>query len=109
MRTSSAHPPTGPHVTPDELFEHLAVRDPARSPALPGVSVRGITADSRAVDAGFVFVAIKGTKADGSAFAAEAVTKGAIAILTDEASPIPGVALPIYRAREPREALAKAA
>jgi UDP-N-acetylmuramoyl-L-alanyl-D-glutamate--2,6-diaminopimelate ligase len=39
--------------------------------------VRGVTADSREVEAGFIFVALKGTQADGAAFAGQAMAKGA--------------------------------
>jgi UDP-N-acetylmuramoyl-L-alanyl-D-glutamate--2,6-diaminopimelate ligase len=44
------------------------------------VEVTGVTADSRKVEKGFVFVAISGTKADGAQFAAQAVSAGAAAI-----------------------------
>ena len=44
----------------------------------------GITADSRHVGPGFLFVALNGTRVDGRRFAAEAMAKGAIAILTDD-------------------------
>jgi UDP-N-acetylmuramoyl-L-alanyl-D-glutamate--2,6-diaminopimelate ligase len=44
------------------------------------VEVAGVTADSRKVEKGFVFVAIPGTKADGAQFAAQAAGAGAAAI-----------------------------
>jgi UDP-N-acetylmuramoyl-L-alanyl-D-glutamate--2,6-diaminopimelate ligase len=45
------------------------------------VDVTGVTADSRKVQKGFVFVAIPGTKADGAQFAAQAASSGAVAIV----------------------------
>jgi UDP-N-acetylmuramoyl-L-alanyl-D-glutamate--2,6-diaminopimelate ligase len=45
------------------------------------VDVTGVTADSRKVQKGFVFVAIPGTKADGAQFAAQAASSGAAAIV----------------------------
>ena len=39
--------------------------------------IAGITADSRKVAPGFLFVAIPGTKADGSRFIQDAAAKGA--------------------------------
>jgi UDP-N-acetylmuramoyl-L-alanyl-D-glutamate--2,6-diaminopimelate ligase len=45
------------------------------------IAVAGVTADSRKVGPGFVFVAIPGTKADGGQFAAQAATAGAVAII----------------------------
>jgi UDP-N-acetylmuramoyl-L-alanyl-D-glutamate--2,6-diaminopimelate ligase len=46
--------------------------------------IAGITADSRRVEPGFLFAALRGTKSDGRAFAGEAVARGAVAILTDD-------------------------
>ncbi|HTY98620.1 MAG TPA: UDP-N-acetylmuramoyl-L-alanyl-D-glutamate--2,6-diaminopimelate ligase [Rhodocyclaceae bacterium] len=47
-----------------------------------GVQVTGISADSRRIDAGDVFVALPGLRSDGRAHIAEAVAKGAVAVLT---------------------------
>jgi UDP-N-acetylmuramoyl-L-alanyl-D-glutamate--2,6-diaminopimelate ligase len=44
----------------------------------------GLTADSRNVKAGFLFAALSGTRQDGRSFAADAIVRGAVAILTDE-------------------------
>ncbi len=46
----------------------------------------GLTADSRAVLPGFLFAALPGAKLDGRAFAGEAASRGAAAILTDDAA-----------------------
>jgi UDP-N-acetylmuramoyl-L-alanyl-D-glutamate--2,6-diaminopimelate ligase len=46
--------------------------------------VIGITADSRAVQPGYMFAALSGVKADGRAFIADAVAKGAVAVLAPE-------------------------
>ncbi|MGE5270955.1 MAG: UDP-N-acetylmuramoyl-L-alanyl-D-glutamate--2,6-diaminopimelate ligase [Thiohalocapsa sp.] len=46
--------------------------------------ILGLTADSRAVGAGFLFAALPGTRQDGRRFAGEAAAKGAAAILTDD-------------------------
>ncbi|MBI1204141.1 MAG: UDP-N-acetylmuramoyl-L-alanyl-D-glutamate--2,6-diaminopimelate ligase [Rhodopseudomonas sp.] len=48
---------------------------------LAAVPVAGVTADSRKVAPGFVFVAIPGTKADGAQFAVQAASAGAAAIV----------------------------
>ncbi|WP_429003483.1 UDP-N-acetylmuramoyl-L-alanyl-D-glutamate--2,6-diaminopimelate ligase [Roseixanthobacter psychrophilus] len=47
------------------------------------VAITGITADSRKVEPGFLFVAIPGTKVDGGRFVAEALAKGAAAVLME--------------------------
>jgi UDP-N-acetylmuramoyl-L-alanyl-D-glutamate--2,6-diaminopimelate ligase len=44
----------------------------------------GVTADSRDVQPGFLFAALPGTRQDGRSFAADAIARGAVAILTDE-------------------------
>ncbi|HEX4616669.1 MAG TPA: UDP-N-acetylmuramoyl-L-alanyl-D-glutamate--2,6-diaminopimelate ligase [Stellaceae bacterium] len=44
----------------------------------------GLTADSRNVQPGFLFAALPGTRQDGRSFAADALARGAVAILTDE-------------------------
>jgi UDP-N-acetylmuramoyl-L-alanyl-D-glutamate--2,6-diaminopimelate ligase len=51
----------------------------------------GISADSRTVRPGFLFAALPGTRLDGRVFAAEAVARGAVAILTASTA---GLALP---------------
>src|SRR5690606_12249520 len=45
------------------------------------IPIYGITADSRAVEPGFLFAALPGVKADGIAFAKSAADKGAAAIV----------------------------
>jgi len=57
----------------------------ATAPAPTGSNdpeIVGITADSRNVQPGFLFAALPGTKQDGRSFAAEAIARGAVAILT---------------------------
>ncbi|MBO0739132.1 MAG: UDP-N-acetylmuramoyl-L-alanyl-D-glutamate--2,6-diaminopimelate ligase, partial [Alphaproteobacteria bacterium] len=44
-----------------------------------------LTADSRNVEPGFLFAALPGTQRDGRRFAADAIARGAAAILTDDA------------------------
>jgi UDP-N-acetylmuramoyl-L-alanyl-D-glutamate--2,6-diaminopimelate ligase len=72
--------------------------------------VAGVTMDSRAVKPGDVFVAYAGAKADGARFAADAVARGAVAVIGSGARP-PGLdaAIPFTEAPDPRRALALAA
>ncbi|MGH6768588.1 MAG: UDP-N-acetylmuramoyl-L-alanyl-D-glutamate--2,6-diaminopimelate ligase [Xanthobacteraceae bacterium] len=74
------------------------------------LDVHGITADSRAVKPGDLFVAVAGTKADGLRFVAPAVEGGAVAVMAERVpqSPLPeGVAF--VRVSDARRALALAA
>jgi UDP-N-acetylmuramoyl-L-alanyl-D-glutamate--2,6-diaminopimelate ligase len=71
------------------------------------VGISGITADSREVRPGWLFAALRGSKADGSCFVAEAVAKGAAAILAEAGAHVevpPHV--PLLASAEPRRALA---
>jgi UDP-N-acetylmuramoyl-L-alanyl-D-glutamate--2,6-diaminopimelate ligase len=73
---------------------------PARDP-----EIVGLTADSREVKPGFLFAALPGTRADGRRFIAEAIGKGATAVLTD-ASGAPDATVPVIADPNPRRLLA---
>ncbi|HEY5225195.1 MAG TPA: Mur ligase family protein, partial [Methylovirgula sp.] len=70
--------------------------------------ISGLGADSRKVGPGFAFFALPGSKADGSSFAADAVARGAAAIITERPLEMafPGVAVIVA---DVRRALALAA
>ncbi|MDF2810707.1 MAG: UDP-N-acetylmuramoyl-L-alanyl-D-glutamate--2,6-diaminopimelate ligase, partial [Microvirga sp.] len=68
--------------------------------------VSGITSDSRRVSPGSVFFAVPGTKADGMAFASQAVAGGAIAVVGEAEAPAD---LPYVRVPDVRRALSFAA
>jgi UDP-N-acetylmuramoyl-L-alanyl-D-glutamate--2,6-diaminopimelate ligase len=74
-------------------------------------TVTGITADSRAVAPGFLFAALPGSRVDGRSFIADAVARGAAAVLArDGLAWPPGVpTVPLVLAAEPRQALARIA
>src|SRR5438874_92847 len=59
---------------------------------VPDAPVAGVRDGSRLVRPGDLFVARAGTKADGGHFAADAVERGAIAVMTE--SKIAGLAVP---------------
>ncbi len=71
--------------------------------------ITGITADSRAVCPGFLFAALAGGTAHGASYAAAAIERGAVAVLTDAAGAALAPDAPLVVAEEPREALARAA
>ncbi len=72
------------------------------------VQITSITADSRQVAHGALFVAVPGSKADGSTFAGEAVTKGASAIVISANASV-DAAVPVLKVEEPRRFLSLAA
>lgn len=71
------------------------------------VQVAGLTADSRAVKPGYVFAALRGSKADGAKFVDDAIAKGAVAVIAsaDAALTVPNSVV-VLRAAEPRRAFA---
>ena len=74
------------------------------------IEVLGVSSDSRNVRPGFVFVALAGSKADGARFIADAVAKGAVAVVAgadaDIATPETAGSVPVLRAADARRALA---
>ncbi|MEG6586222.1 Mur ligase family protein [Dendrosporobacter sp. 1207_IL3150] len=67
----------------------------------------GITCDSRKVKAGFIFVAVQGHKFDGNMFIDDAISRGAIAIVTDSKKINLGV--PTFLVKNARQALSRLA
>ena len=51
------------------------------------VTVTGVTYDSRRVEHGHVFVALQGRNVDGAAFAAQAIERGAAAVVSESPAP----------------------
>jgi UDP-N-acetylmuramoyl-L-alanyl-D-glutamate--2,6-diaminopimelate ligase len=81
---------------------------PARS-AATDPEISAITADSRAVRPGALFVALGGGKADGRLYIADAIERGAVAILTDDAALAtlaPDLPVPVFADPNPRRRLA---
>ena len=56
----------------------------AIDPRFAALEIAGVTADSRKVKPGFLFVAIAGAKADGAQFAKQAAAAGAAAIVAEQ-------------------------
>ena len=71
-------------------------------------AVTGLAVDSRKVESGFLFAALSGAKADGAAFVADAVKRGATAILAapDAALPELGSSIVVVRDPNPRRRIA---
>ena len=55
--------------------------------AVSALDVAGVTADSRQVVPGDLFAALPGSRADGRAFIADAVARGAVAVLAPRRTP----------------------
>jgi UDP-N-acetylmuramoyl-L-alanyl-D-glutamate--2,6-diaminopimelate ligase len=72
-------------------------------------AIAGLTADSRDVAPGFLFAALPGTRADGRTFIAQAVARGAAAILAPAGTRADTGAAILVTAEDPRRAFALAA
>ena len=58
-------------------------------PGSNDTEIVGLTSNSRNVQPGFLFAAMPGAKQDGRSFAADAIARGAVAILTDRPDALP--------------------
>ena len=67
-----------------KLRRHAPRRRPLRG-RFGARDIAGISADSRAVKPGFLFVAVPGTKADGLDFVPQALAAGAVAVMAERA------------------------
>lgn len=70
---------------------------------VPELAVCGVSTDSRSVRAGQLFVALRGERFDGHEHAAQAVAKGAVAVVAEAALPTLGV--PVLRVPDTLSAL----
>jgi UDP-N-acetylmuramoyl-L-alanyl-D-glutamate--2,6-diaminopimelate ligase len=93
-------------MTLGELLTGIRLKEPL-TPALAAAEARGLDFDSRRVEAGFLFFAFPGSRADGRAFAATALEKGAVAVAS-ESEPLPEAADRWVRVEHGRQALALA-
>lgn len=69
-----------------ELLEAVEVLASGGDPA---IEIKGIKYDSRQVEPGFLFVAVKGFKADGHEYIRQAVEKGAVAVVIQREAELP--------------------
>src|SRR5512140_1860046 len=73
------------------------------------LEIGGITADSRKVRPGDLFVAVPGTKADGLGYVPQALAAGAVAVMAERAPEALAASVAFVTARNVRRALALAA
>ncbi len=87
--------------------------DPTRTCAADdlGPEILGLSADSRAVGPGFLFAALPGSRADGRDFIAQAVERGAVAVLAPSGTALKAFERPVrlITVDNPRRELARMA
>jgi len=89
-----------------ELLDLLDLRVVLRGDG--AVEIRGLCADSRLVQEGDLFFALRGSQSDGAAYVAEARAKGAVAIAGGEGLAVPGD-VPVLTTADPARLLARMA
>jgi len=89
-----------------DLERLVAALDPAEVHGSPSVDVRDLAYDARAVTPGSLFFAVPGELADGHDFAAEAVERGAVALVVER---VLDLLVPQVVVRDSRAAMATAA
>jgi len=89
-----------------DLERLVSALEPVEVLGRPSVEVRDLAYDARAVAAGALFFAVPGERADGHDFAAEAVERGAVALVVERALDLP---VPQLVVRDSRAAMAPAA
>lgn len=88
------------------LAELIAALPSARVQGDPRVRIEGITADSRQVTPGSLFVAYPGVAADGHAYIGQAVARGAAAVVAERPADGLPEGVPLVLVPDGREALA---
>ena len=107
---ASSHPTLRPSHPTARPLAQLVDRVPVLRPAGELPSVTGCTHDSRAVEPGDLYAALPGARVHGADFAAQAVGRGAVAVLTDQegAARLPA-GVPVLVADDPRAVLGETA
>ena len=68
-----------------QLAQILEGIQDARLRGDPETPIRGLAYDSRAVEPGFLFAALRGQKSDGNDYVGQAIDRGAVAVLSRRA------------------------
>ena len=91
-----------------QLLEPSLSEEAATSAATGEVLVRGVQQDSRRIEPGDLFVALRGQSSDGAAFASAAVARGAVAVLCERGRALT-LTVPTVEVDAVRLAMARAA
>ncbi len=69
----------------------MTVAELLGEPGLPAIELAGLAEDSRSIEPGEGFIAVRGARVDGHAYAAQAVQRGAVCVLAERGIPHLGV------------------
>ncbi|HJZ64626.1 MAG TPA: UDP-N-acetylmuramoyl-L-alanyl-D-glutamate--2,6-diaminopimelate ligase [Candidatus Acidoferrum sp.] len=76
-----------PQSVPQRLDALLAGTGATLSEAQAGILIRNVACDSRKVQSQGLFFALQGSKEDGARFARDAVSRGAVAVISESSAP----------------------
>lgn len=88
-----------------DLVQHI-LRDVTLEQCDDSLTISGISADSRKIQAGFIFAALKGQHVDGAVFIKAAKEHGAVAVLCDAECNADMHGMAVIRAQNPTRVLA---
>ncbi len=91
------------------LNELLKAIQPVEVAGDSNIEITGVNIDSRLVEAGQLFMAMRGTQADGHAYIPAAIAKGAIAILCEDMPEEPVAGITYVRVKDSEDAVGKIA
>lgn len=103
---------SAPFVVDDWNFmklKDLAGILPTDGVAAVDAQVTGVSSDSRKILPGMIFVAIAGARANGAAFVADAIGRGALAVVVAKDAAFGSLKAPVFSVDDPRLALARIA
>ena len=88
------------------ILSELLKKADVETPFKTDIEISGLSCDSRTVQKGDLFIAIKGTKEDANHYISAAVSAGAVAVITENAVE---AAVPVFQVKNARETMAKLA
>ena len=91
------------------LKELLKAIQPVEVAGDSDIEITGVNIDSRLVEAGQLFMAMRGTQADGHAYIPAAIAKGAIAILCEDMPEEPVAGITYIQVKDSEDAVGKIA
>ncbi|WP_373846017.1 Mur ligase domain-containing protein, partial [Bacteroides heparinolyticus] len=92
-----------------KLSDLLKTIQPVRIIGSTDVEITGINIDSRLIEAGHLFMAMRGTQSDGHAYIPAAIGKGAVAVLCEELPEEPETDITYVQVKDSEDAVGKVA
>ncbi|WP_373718305.1 UDP-N-acetylmuramoyl-L-alanyl-D-glutamate--2,6-diaminopimelate ligase [Bacteroides heparinolyticus] len=92
-----------------KLSDLLKTIQPVRIIGSTDVEITGINIDSRLIEAGHLFMAMRGTQTDGHAYIPAAIGKGAVAVLCEELPEKPEAGIAYIQVKDSEDAVGKVA